>query len=99
MKDRLLFHIDMQAEHWIWTGTHNQKGYGMIRTRGRNSTEMAHRAVYREFVGDIPEGYEIDHLCRVRDCVRPEHLEPVTHLVNIRRGVAARKALRAAHDQ
>lgn len=97
MSERLLFHVEKRDEHWIWTGTHNQKGYGLIKIRGKNSTTMAHRVSYETFVGPIPDGKEIDHTCRVRDCIRPEHLEAVTHVVNIRRGIAARKALRGMH--
>lgn len=47
--------------------------------------ESAHRWTYRWFVGPIPQGHELDHLCRVMRCVNPAHLEAVTHLVNVRR--------------
>lgn len=46
---------------------------------------MAHRVAYELVVGPIPEGLEIDHLCRTRSCVRPDHLDPVTHAENCRR--------------
>jgi hypothetical protein len=48
---------------------------------------MAHRFSYLKLVGPIPEGLQIDHLCRVRHCVNPDHLEPVTNKENIRRGI------------
>jgi hypothetical protein len=50
---------------------------------------MAHRFAYELLVGPIPEDLELDHLCRVRHCVNPAHLEPVTHLENILRGMRA----------
>jgi hypothetical protein len=48
---------------------------------------VAHRLVYEELVGPIPEGMELDHLCRNTSCVNPAHLEPVPHRVNVLRGV------------
>ena len=65
---------------WLWAGARNADGYGVYR-RG-----VAHRWAYERFVGPIPEGLEIDHLCRVRRCVNPAHMEPVTHVENVRRG-------------
>lgn len=66
---------------WEWTASRfKSTGYGAY--RGRN----AHRAVYRAAVGPIPEGLDLDHLCRNRGCVNPAHLEPVTHRVNLLRG-------------
>lgn len=65
----------------IWTGSRNQKGYG------RFNRLQAHRFAYEAFVGPIPDGLTIDHLCRVRNCVLPAHLEPVTQAENVRRGI------------
>ena len=65
---------------WLWTGSINNKGYGRL------SGVYAHRAAYELLVGPIPEGKELDHLCRVTHCVNPEHLEPVTHRENLLRG-------------
>lgn len=70
---------------WQWTGCINPKGYGTFDAR------MAHRFSYRLSKGEIPEGLEIDHLCRNRACVRPDHLEAVSHQENIRRGVVGNK--------
>lgn len=70
---------------WLWTGV-KSAGYGMLTPRGKGSTMSAHVFAYEMLVGPVPDGLEIDHLCRNRACVNPEHLEPVTHKVNCRRG-------------
>lgn len=72
---------------WIWRGTISVKGYGVIGVRDK--VVYAHRAVYIAYKGPIPEGLELDHLCRNTSCVNPEHLEPVAHKENCRRGSAA----------
>lgn len=72
---------------WLWTGSLTD-GYGI--TEFRRRAIGAHRLAYETFVGPIPEGLVIDHKCRVRCCVNPEHLEPVTFVENIRRGVKVR---------
>lgn len=70
---------------WLWTaGT--AEGYGRF-TLGRRKVP-AHRLIYQVLVAPIPDGLEIDHKCRVRCCVNPDHLEPVTHRENVLRGVA-----------
>lgn len=74
---------------WLWTDALDGCGYGRMAMGSRTTTTYrvsAHRYAYELLVGDIPEGLELDHLCRVRHCVNPDHLEPVTHLVNIMRG-------------
>jgi len=68
---------------WLWSGSVNRLGYGTLGDQG-----LAHRIGYRLLVGPIPAGLEIDHLCRVRSCVNPAHLEPVPHRVNVLRGDA-----------
>lgn len=70
--------------HWLWTGTVDTNGYGRVIIDGRNMA--AHRVAYEWLVGPIPEGLELDHLCKVRHCVNPAHLEPVTHKENTARG-------------
>lgn len=67
---------------WLWTGS-TANGYGQARVGGK--TVRAHRASYELLVGPIPEGLTLDHLCHVKNCVRPEHLEPVTAAENTRR--------------
>lgn len=68
---------------WLWTGTDNGRGYGFFPIGGRYV--QAHRYAYTIAKGEIPDGLTIDHLCRVRNCVNPDHLEAVTHKENIRR--------------
>lgn len=72
---------------WLWTSVTNEAGYGTMKVRSK--FWLAHRWVYEQLVGPIPEGLVLDHLCRVRHCVNPDHLEPVTTGENIRRGLVA----------
>jgi hypothetical protein len=69
---------------WIWQNYVSPKGYGICRSPD-NRTMRAHRLAYEAFVGPIPEGLTLDHLCRVRACCNPKHLEPVTALENLLR--------------
>jgi hypothetical protein len=69
---------------WLWTASTDPKGYAQFDFRTRNT--RGHRFVYEALVGRIPEGLDLDHLCRVRRCVNPAHLEPVTRAENLRRG-------------
>ena len=71
---------------WLWTSAKNIDGYGIFRINGKNI--LSHRLSYELYIGKIPEGLQIDHLCRVRDCVNPDHLDPVTQAENIRRGLS-----------
>jgi hypothetical protein len=75
------------GECWLWSGW-NSDGYGIIRIWGK--ILGAHRISYRDFGGTLSDEQDIDHLCRVHACVRPNHLEPVTHAENILRGANAR---------
>lgn len=70
---------------WEWAGRMSDKGYG--RTACGTRTEYAHRVVYEMERGAIPDRLQLDHLCRNTICVNPLHLEPVTRMVNILRGV------------
>jgi len=73
---------------WEWTAGRNPDGYGHFRVG--NTQRKAHRVVYELMIGPIPDGLDLDHLCRNRACVRPDHLEPVTRGENQRRGVPFR---------
>lgn len=82
---RLKARTVVSGECWIWTGATSNGGYGQIQIAGITSPVATHRLAYEIWVGPIPEGLHIDHLCRVRSCLRPEHLEAVTQAENNRR--------------
>lgn len=69
---------------WIWCGCLSDTGYGSFSFDGKGVN--VHQWLYNTLVGPVPKGKELDHLCRVRGCVNPSHLEPVTRLVNCLRG-------------
>lgn len=76
---------------WIWSGAISDNGYGnfgISTIEGFKKTLLAHRYIYIELVGDIPRGFDIDHLCRNRKCVNPLHLEAVSRSENINRGLS-----------
>ncbi len=69
---------------WLWTGARSRRGYGNFTIR-RRVCRPAYRVAYEHWRGPIPTGLELDHLCRTPGCVNPWHLEPVTHVENVRR--------------
>lgn len=88
-EDRLSAYVQITGFCWLWTG-YISKGYGLM-SMGNRVQRPAHIVVYEHLVGPIPDGLELDHLCRVKRCVNPDHLEPVTHAVNCQRAVAIRR--------
>lgn len=69
---------------WIWTASCQPKGYGIFGVTSEQNV-LAHRFAYERCLRPIPDGLELDHLCKNRSCVNPIHLEPVTHVENVRR--------------
>lgn len=85
---RVLNKVEYVGDCWLYTGATGKTGYARITLPpGDSKVSIAvHRAVYQALVGPIPEGMELDHLCKNRNCVNPNHLEVVTHTENVRRG-------------
>lgn len=84
--EKLEVYTERSGDCILWTGGLNNKGYGVTGNLGRSA--YVHRLSYEHFVGPIPEGMEIDHLCRVPRCLNPDHLEAVTHSTNVARGLS-----------
>src|SRR5882757_480341 len=72
---------------WIWQGPPSNAGYGSYNVHN-DRTYIAHRYVYELHKGPVPDGLDLDHLCMVKMCVNPDHLEPVTRKENHRRRIA-----------
>lgn len=90
--------VEQTSTCWLWKACLDASGYGSFRANGRGN--RAHRFAYEALVGPIPAGLVTDHLCRVRNCVNPAHLEPVTNAENVLRGEAdaARNARKTQCD-
>lgn len=73
---------------WIWQRSGNARGYGQIHDGTR--LRVAHEVWYERRYGPVPEGLQLDHLCRQRSCVNPDHLEQVSGAVNVRRGTCTK---------
>lgn len=83
-EDRFWDFVTKTETCWLWTGRTDRDGYGAYCANYKDY--RAHRYAYLNLVGPIPEGLVIDHLCRVRNCVNPSHMEPVTDAENTMRG-------------
>lgn len=86
--ERFIPKVEFTATCWLWNACRDQLGYGSFGIGGRGKNRRAHIWAYEHFIGAIPEGLELDHLCRTRHCVNPWHLEPVTHRENTLRGIS-----------
>lgn len=81
-------HRGYKSPCWVWKLATTTNGYARARPPGYPKHAAVHRAAYQEYIGQVAEGLELDHLCRVRACCNPHHLEPVTHAENLRRGTS-----------
>ena len=86
MEVQNFFNRIIVGDCWEWTGSLSKYGHGQFHPDGKYSMDHAHRYAYELLVGDIPQGGLLDHLCRNRKCVNPEHLEIVTAEENLNRG-------------
>jgi hypothetical protein len=88
---RFMRFVNEEQGHWMWQGTtlgsnrNHQYGGFQASTRTADGKVYAHRWIYEQIVGPIPDGYQVDHVCRIKLCVNPEHLEAVTPQKNHRR--------------
>jgi hypothetical protein len=86
-EERFWLYVDRSRQGcWRWIGSLSTHGYGQLSVNKR--PVFAHRFSYELHTGPIPKGLDIDHLCRVRNCVNPQHLEAVTRKVNLSRGIS-----------
>lgn len=85
---RFFSKVDASGICWEWTAA---LAFGYGRFRVADKIVQAHRWTWEHLVGEIPEGLDLDHLCRNRKCVNPDHLEPVSRQVNLARGASATK--------
>lgn len=89
--------VDHTTACWLWTGALSDGGYARLCVNNRDT--RAHRASYEAYVGPIPSGMQIDHLCRVRRCINPSHLEPVTGSENCKRSTVGMRIAQRQRDK
>lgn len=94
-EERFWSKVEKTETCWLWTASLCD-GYGQFSVSA-GLPRRAHRVAYELLVGPIPEGLTLDHLCRVRNCVRPDHLEPVTQAENTRRASLGKTHCRQGH--
>lgn len=91
--DRFWRAVEKTSDCWLWRGRISANGYGIMHIwRNGNTSIRAHRFAYELLVGPIATGLHLDHLCSVRHCVNPAHLEPVTARENVHRSHARRRS-------
>lgn len=94
-RKRVKYVIDPITECWNWV-CHLYEGYGRVFLGGR--WYPAHVVTYETKYGPVPDGKELDHLCRNRKCCNPDHVEPVTRTINVRRGLQTKLTAESVHD-
>lgn len=102
LAERLELHFEPEPNSgcWLWTGSITSSGYGKIAVGGGNrALVVAHRAMYESLVGPVPDGADLDHLCRIRRCINPRHLDPVTRSINICRAYRSANRYGEHHHQ
>lgn len=92
------FSIDKKG-CWLWERSLNNKGYPVVGTSVNYKLvrALAHRVSYTAFKGEIPDNKTLDHLCKVTRCINPNHLEPVTHQENCKRGTGSKTHCKNGH--
>lgn len=94
--ESLLALTEPDGDCWVWQGTKRSNGYGVTVYRGKQTT--THRAMFEIHHGvELNSEMEVDHTCNNRGCINPQHLEAVTHVENMKRGLDRRTSCRAGH--
>lgn len=98
LSERFWEKVEITETCWFWAAGLNDAGYGQLYRNDTRRPDRAHRISYELLVGPIPKDLTLDHLCRNRACVNPDHLEPVTRGENVKRGAAARTHCKRGHS-
>lgn len=85
-EERFWQNVQITGFCWLWTGKLGAGDSRYGRFGADSMSHLAHRYAYEMLVGPIPEGFTLDHLCRITNCVNPDHLEPIEHVGNTMRG-------------